>query len=261
MKRRLFLGLLLAGLILPTLGAGTAKATVLGCSDISTHSRFNGMALGSPLTSSGTYITAFFDVGEWHFNPCTTGEIIKHNGAFGWVMFQSAVNGGFFQIGITDCDDDAFSFCHGTSNPYYFFAMNTCQGQKQYLDIGPADWNAHRFSIIKGNPVGSWGFRIDGVNEYTIPTGDSRITCWANGDTTAEWAFETWDGGDGLGHLSPTSQHPSDVTSAQVQFSGEAAPHSPQWNGNNACTLNQYGANHHVCDVLGTDRFEVWSTG
>lgn len=267
MTKKLLRWLAVASLLIGslTITAPPTRAAFSACEDFSTHSRFQGNVVSSTLSSSIVYVAAYITPGREFFGPCSTGTgPLQHDGAFAFVAIQpelSTGKTGIMQIGIADCADSSFTICRGKQAPRFFAGIKTCGLSNQYWDLGAADYNRWQYKIRRNDALARWEFWFNGSIVVTISTSDTRVSCWANGDTRAQWLTETWDGGDSVGHQTSTTHKETIFDTAIMQSSGEAGSHSPNWDASKACTYVQSGGNLQHCDRLSGSSFQNWSTG
>ena len=200
------------------------------------------------------------------FDICNGAELIKRKGVFAWVALQPGFEsrwqgtGAIIQIGLTHCDNDAYSDICVPGSIYGFYAVGGC-GYRSYGSLGNLGGNPRDLRVESVYVNGTTKFRgyIDNVMKFSLEQNHSHIDCWINEDTMAIWSGETWDGGDSYG----SSGGPTDKL-----FFGSAAYRSingvfanPGFNATTNCKTGPVDSpgQNHVCDVTYNDDFYLYS--
>ncbi|MBI2781805.1 MAG: hypothetical protein HYX55_08435 [Chloroflexi bacterium] len=155
------------------------------------------------------------------FRPCNWSY--DWNGTSAWVAIvpgsgnpQNGNAEAILQIGVDACADYPESACQ-SGQKRYFWAESGCglsvpDGQ----DLGgPVNTAAHNF-VIRHFSDNWYNLNIDGITKVAfLMTTHDDIKCWIGSNyTKAQYAFERWDRGDGIGAGAPYAN----ITSAKLMW-------------------------------------------
>jgi hypothetical protein len=143
------------------------------------------------------------------FRPCGVWNytLLAPDGSSGWVSLEpgnlNPKNGdlnAILQIGVIACDELFLAACASGQIRYFWAEGNCGLSIPSPQDLGVADTSSHVYEIRRWSN-GDYDLRRDFVSKIRFaPSTHTNVNCWLPYNLEkAQWAFERWDRGDGVG--------------------------------------------------------------